>query len=167
MVEVYFPKFTQQGGEYSRLERAVMQDRKLYAKDEYKALKEKVTRGFIAELLTLVSASAMKMEISEDEVAKNPPTHFWTDGFLNKLPTFRTQSVIYLHLYINKMTEIKVNHAYDVFHLAVAVPYCDIVVTDKEMVHIVATSGLAADCGTGMFDNLEDALDFLERSQRP
>ena len=69
-----------------------------------------------------------------------------------------------VYLYHDANRPVKVNHVYDIAHLAVALPYCDVVVCDKEMEHVVKQFKLDQRYGTSVFSNLDDALDYLEKN---
>lgn len=57
---------------------------------------------------------------------------------VNDCPTFNVSTKLHAKTrYLrDKRKSIKVNHFYDIFHLANAIPYCDYVICDKEMAHI-------------------------------
>jgi hypothetical protein len=70
-----------------------------------------------------------------------------------------------LHLYLyhkNNEMKVEVNDLYDIGHLTVAIPYCDVVVCDKKMASVVISSGLDKTYNTKVFGDLSKAVDFLE-----
>ncbi|MGO8945165.1 MAG: hypothetical protein ACLQJ7_16010 [Syntrophobacteraceae bacterium] len=58
--------------------------------------------------------------------------------------------------------DITVKNLYDLGHLAVAVPYCDVVVADKAMAHLLRFRGLAKKYGTIVHKNMRKAVEKLE-----
>ena len=62
-----------------------------------------------------------------------------------------------------------VNDIYDIDALAVATPYCDVVVTEKACTHILAVAGLSERMGTVLLHRLGDLPSILgeRKSKRP
>ncbi len=50
----------------------------------------------------------------------------------------------------------KVNDVFDIAALTVALPYCDVVCTDKGMRHHIDKTGIAQRLQTSVIDNLHD-----------
>ena len=70
-----------------------------------------------------------------------------------------------MHLYLyhkNLQSNAEINDMYDMAHLSVAVPYCDIVVCDKKMKSALRQSKLAQKYQTTVFSSLSEAVDHLE-----
>jgi len=57
------------------------------------------------------------------------------------------------------------NDIFDIDALSVAVPYCDVVVTEKACHHVLETSGLGKRMNTALLRNLNDLPNMLKQWQ--
>ena len=71
------------------------------------------------------------------------------------LPTFDVAVTLKHSLHHDKR-HWKVNDIFDIAALTVALPYCDVVCTDKEMRHHINKTGIAQRFQTAVIDNLHD-----------
>ena len=75
---------------------------------------------------------------------------------LDRMPSFDVFVSLMTSLHRNPKHRWKENHVHDIFALALTVPYCDIVVTDKEMASHVKRTGVAKRMGTVVLSRLGD-----------
>ena len=78
------------------------------------------------------------------------------------VPTVNVWSKLSLYLTRCITRDITVNDLYDMGHLAVAVPYCDIVVADSEMAHLLTFRKLNDNYGTAVYSSIEKCIVDLE-----
>jgi hypothetical protein len=126
-------------------------------------LKKTYIHHMIETVLRHFNDAATAQQVMVNGLHPVMPDKFRTTEFLETIPSIHVWSDLYLHLYHrNKQTSVELNDFYDIAHLAVAVPYCDVVVCDKKMKDILRQSGLDQKYGTKVFSNLSEAVDYLQ-----
>ena len=158
----HFPKPADQGKEHQEFIIATENDRRSSANKTIKEKEEKCVVGLLQHMIKNFFSAANKLGISMLEITGNPPRKFWTYEFMAGLPTIDVWSKMHVYLYHDPNRPVKVNHVYDIAHLSVALPYCDVVVCDSEMEHVVKQSKLDRRYNVAVFSKLTAALDFLE-----
>ena len=157
----YIPKLSKESDEAKLIQFGHNHQRNVsHSKDLKEAEKDCVVglaKGF-AELAVQV---ANDLKLSNDLLKSNPPKHFWTKEYMLSVPTVNVWSKLSLYLSRCITRDITVNHLYDMGHLAVALPYCDIVVADNEMAHLLTFRKLNKIYGTLVYSSLEKCIDNL------
>ncbi|MCK4486804.1 MAG: hypothetical protein KAU38_08600 [Desulfobacterales bacterium] len=113
------------------------------------------------EFAKLAVRVANDLKLSNNLVKSNPPKHFWTKEYMLSVPTVNVWSKLSLYLSRCITRDITVNDLYDMGHLAVALPYCDIVVADSAMAHLLTFRKLNNTYGTVVYSSLETCIDNL------
>lgn len=89
----------------------------------------------------------------------------WTredmDRFLTHVPTGLTFITLTMYMDLQFQRAIKVNDIADVWGLTLAIPYCDVVVTERRWVAIAKQSKLDTICDTIMLSSINDLMDIL------
>ena len=80
---------------------------------------------------------------------------------LDRMPSFDVFVSLMTSLHKNPKHMWKQNHIHDVFALALTVPYCDVVVTDKEMSSHVKRTGVGKRMGTVVVSKLADVSEHI------
>ncbi len=157
------PKIQEGSGEHQALIEATRGVRESSSGKSF-AAQEREYIGGMAELVSKYFGQAVSnLGVLVDGLPPAMPAKFRTTSFLESIPLIHNWSHLNLYLY-HKNTEMKVevNDLYDIGHLAVAIPYCDVVVCDKKMASVVSSSGLDETYQTKVFGDLAKAVDWLE-----
>jgi len=89
----------------------------------------------------------------------------WTkddnERFLAQVPTGLTLITLTMYRDLQFQRAINVNDIADVWGLALAIPYCDVVVTERRWVSIAKQSKLDTICDTTMLSSINDLMDVL------
>ena len=80
---------------------------------------------------------------------------------LDRMPSFDVFVSLMTSLHKNPNHGWKDNHIHDIFALVLTIPYCDIVVTDKEMAYHVKRTGVDERMDTVVLSKLEDLSKHL------
>jgi hypothetical protein len=86
---------------------------------------------------------------------------FDADEFLSKLPTALCEFTLLFQRDELPKRPIQVNDLYDVWHLTLAIPYCDIVVTEKTWTTIAKQAKLDEICNTVILSSIHDLKKYL------
>jgi hypothetical protein len=86
---------------------------------------------------------------------------FDADEFLSKLPTALCEFTLLFQRDELPKRLIQVNDLYDVWHLTLAIPYCDIVVTEKTWTTIAKQAKLDEICNTVILSSIHDLKKYL------
>lgn len=158
----YVPKFAKESAE-AELIRLGHKNARLAAKgkDLNEAEKDCVL-GLAKEFAKLAAQVANDLKLSNELLNSNPLKHFRTKEYMVSVPTVNVWSKLSLYLSRCITENITVNHLYDMGHLAVALPYCDIVVADSEMAHLLTFRKLNDIYGTVVYSSLEMCIDNLK-----
>jgi hypothetical protein len=116
----------------------------------------------VKEFTELAVKVAKNLKLSDDLLKSNLLKHFCTKEYMVSVPTVNVWSKLSLYLSRCITEDITVNHLYDIGHLAVALPYCDIVVADSEMAHLLTFRKLNDTYGTVVYSSLEMCIDNLK-----
>ena len=162
LLSKYIPKVGTGSKEHNDLIQATEQDRAANAHKTKEQVEEECVLGLFQQFVGLFMKACGELKLDWGQVSSNPPRHFWTKEYMATLPTIDVWSKLLAYLYRNPSAPIKVNHVYDIGHLSVALPYCDVVVTDREMAHTITANHLDRRYGTKVFASLEDAVSYLE-----
>ena len=85
----------------------------------------------------------------------------WITSFLDTIPTLAVRTSLVMQTNKNGTRAWTTNDIYDIEALEAAVPYCDVVVTEKYACHIINQSGLAERFATKMIRSLDDLTPIL------
>lgn len=85
-----------------------------------------------------------------------------TRRFFNSMPSFDVFVSMKTAFHRNPAHRWKPNHIHDIDALASAVPYCDIVVTDKEAASHLTQTGVAGRLQTTVLSRVEDLESLLD-----
>ncbi len=77
------------------------------------------------------------------------------------MPSFDVSVSIKTAIHTNPHHRWKNNHIHDIHALASTVPYCDFVVTDREMASLIRRAKLDERLGTTVLHRIEDLADLL------
>jgi hypothetical protein len=167
ILSLYQAKPARGGPEQNELNRQLRETRLLNDGKSLQQMEEECISGSNREFVAHVFEACKELSLGESAMLANPPKHFWSTEFMTEnLPTWNVWARLYAYFVSNQQFTMKINHLYDMGHLAVAVPYCDVVVCDKEMAHHLNARGLAAKYGTQVFYRLDAAVEHLERAAR-
>lgn len=86
----------------------------------------------------------------------------WLTDFVEGLPTIAVQLAVRDQNIRGASRPWKVNDQRDIDHLGVAVPYCDITVTDKAAANAIRRAGLDRQFGHTVLDDLSSLLDLIQ-----
>lgn len=84
-----------------------------------------------------------------------------TRRFFNSMPSFDVSVSMKTAYHRNPAHGWKPNHIHDIDALASTVPYCDIVVTDKEAASHLIQTGVAGRFQTTVLSRVEDLISLL------
>jgi hypothetical protein len=158
------PKMASGGPHHEELIQATERTRKEHqGKNPAQAEREYVlTMG--GTMFKRFNECATNLNILQNGLHPVMPEEFRSVEFLSSVPLIDSWASLYFHLYHKDTTRpVKVNHLYDVSYLAVAVPYCDVIVCDKEMAHVIRSSKLDKKYGTTIHPRLPEAVVYLEK----
>lgn len=157
LLEEHIPKIGRDSDEHKVVSQAVEQTRAVIREKSLHNLESDCSMGMRRQFVQLVLRACNELSLTLDRLAEKPLTHFWASDYVATLPTFDVWSK--LAMYMARATQrTEVNDLYDLGHLAVATPYCDIVVTDKAMAHLLTHRGLHKKYGTSVYSTLESCL---------
>jgi hypothetical protein len=83
------------------------------------------------------------------------------DDFLSKLPTALCEFTLMFQRDQQSFRAIQVNDSYDIWHLTLAIPYSDIVVTEKMWTTIAKNTKLDEKCNTVILSSIHDLKKYL------
>jgi hypothetical protein len=162
---LHFPKYEKGGPEHQQLMDATRVTRDAAAQKSFTKLQREYVQGMIPAVSRYFNDAAKDLGLLINGQIPEMPAKFTSIDFLTSIPTINTWSDLHLYLYHkNLQANVELNDMYDVAHLSVAVPYCDMVVCDKKMKDVLRQSGLDKKYDTVVFANLPEAVEFLERS---
>lgn len=167
MKKIMFFEFTNPDSNFSKQEliyemEKTRSKKKIKDKDYNKRLEIAL---FLKEIMPAFYDVLNKYNLNINEIfnEENIKTQkFWFD-LLNALPS---QNVLFWLTYktgIQRERKIKINDIYDIRHLAMAVPYCDIVVTDKERTADIIEKNLDVLYNTKVISNYLNLPELLEK----
>ena len=113
------------------------------------------------EFAKLATRVASDLKLSDEVLNSNPPKHFWSREYMASVPTVNVWSKLSLYLSRCITRDITINDINDIGHLAVALPYCDIVVVDSAMAHLSTFRKLNDSYGTIVYSSLDMCVDNL------
>lgn len=89
------------------------------------------------------------------------PTVDDTRNAFDSMPSFDATVTLKTSIHRNSMHRWRNNHIHDIIALSVALPYCDIVVTDREMASLASQSKLTERFNTKVLSTLSDLREHL------
>lgn len=81
--------------------------------------------------------------------------------FFDAVPSVQVAVDLKTHFYKNQQKAWTANAVRDIDFLSAAVPYCDIVIADKEMTSLLTRSSTASSLGTTVVRKISDVVDLL------
>jgi hypothetical protein len=163
ILSLYFAKIKTEGPEHGAVKAGLEQTRQAIQGKELAAIETECLSGLRRGFAALALRAVTELGLSQAQLEANPPTHFWTNEYMATLPTFNVWSKLYAYLARVMSREITVNDLYDMGHLSVAVPYCDVVVADAAMKHLLTFRRLNEAYNTAVHSDLTEAIEKLER----
>jgi hypothetical protein len=115
-------------------------------------------RYMIVELLNMLNESLARRGRCLDDL--------WEDrlssrSFVDSMPSGDVHVSLQVAAHQNPQSTWTVNDFFDIDAMSLAVPYCDVVATDRRRAHELNTSGCAARLGTHVVASPEELLDIL------
>jgi hypothetical protein len=86
----------------------------------------------------------------------------WITSFLDDVPAVAVRTSLVMQTNMNGTRAWTRNDIYDIDALEAAVPYCDVVVTEKYACHVMNQSGLADRFNTKTIRRLDDLIPILQ-----
>lgn len=162
LLSLHIPKIGQGSQEHIQMMQAINQDRVMNRGKTLKEKEEECVLGLSREFVKLATDIIKDLGLTNEFLSKKPPSHFWTKEYMATIPIMNIWAKMHMYLYHDENREIKVNHFYDIFHIAVALPYCDVLALDKEMTHIITRHKMDQMYDSTVFNNLNKTIDFIE-----
>lgn len=116
-----------------------------------------------SKFIELIKKASIELSLTDDDIKNKPLDLMFNKEFLLTIPTIRVFSKLHLLFWTNENIIPKPNHIYDFAHLSVAIPYCNIIVTDKEMSHVIKRFKINNTYESLIFTSLESALEHIEK----
>lgn len=86
-------------------------------------------------------------------------------SLVDLVPCWHVERCLAVAVEQQKSRELDGNDVYDIAALTAAVPYADVVVTEKLWVHLANVSGLAVHYNTSMISSVHDVVNFLQPAE--
>lgn len=158
------PKIQAGGKEHKEILDAVEFTRRKWSGKSFHEHEENSILELADSVVKQFDPIATKLNVLVNGLHPLCPEHFRSREFLSSLPSVNAWDRLFLYLlHKDKTKTFDVNHLYDIGQLSVAVPYCDVVVCDKEMARVIDQSHLARQYNTQVFPNLSVCITYLER----
>lgn len=168
LAKLSIPKIQEGSDEHKTMIEATRRTRDESKGNSFVALKKKYIGNMAESVARFFDHAVSDLGLLVNGFPPAMPVEFRTPEFLETLPLIHVWSDLHLYLYHkNPEMKVEVNDLYDVSHLAVAIPYCDVVVCDKKMAAVVTSSGLDKAYDTKVFGDLSKAVDCLEGEVPP
>ncbi|MCA1708621.1 MAG: hypothetical protein LC808_37205 [Actinobacteria bacterium] len=113
-------------------------------------------REFLDEALALRGRTLA--EVIGDEQGKVPAR-----ALVRAMPSSEVAAVLKTEDHRNKDKRWQPNDIFDVDALALAVPYCDVVVTERHRCHVLRTARVTTQMNTVVLSSLSDLVEYLDR----
>jgi len=117
-------------------------------------------QNFRATIMPKIARIAYELELPK-EVLDNIFTPFDIDEFLDRLPTALCEFTLLFQRDQQIQRSINVNDINDVWSLTLAIPYSDIVVTEKMWASILTQAKLDKKCNTIILSSIKELSRFL------
>jgi hypothetical protein len=117
-------------------------------------------RNIVATILPKLSSFLYELNLPSS-FSRRIFDKFDADEFLSKLPTALCEFTLLFQRDELPKRPIQVNDLYDVWHLTLAIPYCDIVVTEKTWTTIAKQTKLDKICDTVILSSIVDLGKYL------
>jgi len=132
---------------------------KQYKDNEYRR-KVFLTQNIVATILPKLVQFLTEMNLPAT-FAEELFTSFDLDTFLGKLPTALCEFALLFQRDQQLSRPIQVNDIADIWHLTLAIPYSDVVITEKMWVSIAKRARLDEKCDTLMLSSIEELNECL------
>ncbi|WPB78078.1 hypothetical protein KYC5002_02785 [Archangium violaceum] len=162
LVATHRPKIGVGTPEHEQFKTALGGIRTLNPGKSLEQMEEEAVLGLSIRFINLVQRALGELGIREEEALATPPKHFWTKEYMATLPTIDVWTKLHVYLSRNPQLNISPNHLYDMAHLALALPYCDVVMCDSQMLGFIQSRKLDVRHSAKCCVHLEDALSALE-----
>lgn len=163
ILSLYSPKIPKDGPEAEVLRATLNQTRVSTEDIDLQKAEADCVMGLAKDVVKVSLQVVEKLGISQQVLAANPPSHFWTKEYLASIPTVNVWAKLHLYLARAMAREMTVNDLYDMGHMAVALPYCEVVVADSAMAHLLTFRRLHETYGTKVYSSLIECIDDLEK----
>ena len=158
------PKFQEGSQEHQVLVEATRMTREASKGKSFTALKREYILNMTDRVFKSFNDAVIDLGVLVNGLHPCMPDKFRTTEFLETIPLIHVWSDLHLYLYHKNLEmSVEINDMYDIGHLAVAIPYCDVVVCDKKLASVVKSSGLDKKYNTEVFSNLSKAVDYLDK----
>ncbi|MCL1977080.1 MAG: hypothetical protein FWG55_03085 [Candidatus Bathyarchaeota archaeon] len=112
-------------------------------------------------ILPLLYSSLKRLNVSDTALFAKKIIAGDIEKFFAELPTALCYFTLLFQMTEPYSRKFTVNDLYDIWHLALSIPYCDIVVTDKYCTSIVKQTKLDTICGTKILSSISDLSKIL------
>jgi hypothetical protein len=163
ILSLYVPKIGTGSTGHNAIKDALEQTRRRTQGKDLAVMERECLSGLASGFAQLALQAVTELGLTLAQIEANPPTHFCTNEYMATVPTFNVWSKLHVYLARAVSREMTVNDLYDMGHLSVAVPYCDVVVADAAMAHLLTFRGLNQVYGTTVYSNLPECVENLER----
>lgn len=133
---------------------------KIPVQHRYKAF---VAKEYLAKFSTKLIGLAHEFGVTCSDLVPDSvfKTEESTQRFLLSVPSFDTMVNLMFQICRNPERLFHENDFHDMVFLAVAVPYCDVVITEKSWVHHIRQAGLDTKYDTIVLKSIDDLLDLV------
>ncbi len=90
----------------------------------------------------------------------------WVTDLIESLPSIAIQKALKVRAFKNASRPWSANDQRDIDHMSVAVPYCDIVVTERHSAAVLRSGGFDVWLGTIILDDLTDLPDAINAKRK-
>ena len=162
LIASHRPKIGVGSVEHEQFKTAVGSIRTLNPGKSLQQMEDEAVLGLNTRFIGLVQRALVELGIGEAEALATPPRHFWTKEYMATLPTIDVWTKLHVSLSRNDQLNISPNHLYDMGHLASAIPYCEVVMCDSQMLGFIRNRKFDVRYFVKCYVHLEDALGELE-----
>jgi hypothetical protein len=146
---------------YRRAEQEAEQAQRLAAEPRWRRgrLRDVVAARYLAlEIFDALEEALEQLEIDLSVLCSDPES---ARRFSDSMPGADVWITLLTAMHRNPQTQWTVNDIHDVDALCVAVPYCDVVATERHASHLLHARGLPERIGTNVVTNLDDAVEAI------
>lgn len=125
------------------------------------------TRFFINHIIPELERISIKHRISVDKIFSGISTKEDIERFFQSIPTAYVLFSLIFRRDIQKHRRVQKNDSNDIAFLTIAIPYCDIIVTEKFWVNLVKQSKLDKLYDTKILSSIKDLPNYLVNNNSP
>jgi len=121
-------------------------------------------QNIVATILPKINSFLAEMNLPVtfgQEIVEKILDNYDADILLGKLPTAFCELTLMFQRDQQTSRAIQVNDIYDIWHLTLAIPYSDIVVTEKMWTTIAKNTKLDEKCNTVILSSINDLMTYL------